>query len=232
MATIEILYNYEDKEDIKEVVEVLVELGKLNYCVDSRMGKGYLKIKKVHQEVISIKDLDRIAAAEQKITDDSIISTKGDVEFEGLTKSPAAKELPPSPMPDVHRIAEDYIVAYSEWDAVTLVIRTEEKGYTEVKKSYKDTCTPLNAHEALFNSDYIGEKFLEVIKRTYPAGVLTDWIEGQTFYRLPFDFVIAHMDTKDPMFFAYIDKINGYDRVFYRHYIGKKVEEYLSGKGE
>jgi len=232
MATIEILYNYEDKEDIKEVVEVLVALGKLNYCVDSRMGKGYLKIKKVHQEVVSIKDLDRIAAAEQKITDDSIVSTKGSVEFDGLTKSPAAEGLPPAPMPDVHWIGEDYIVAYDEWDAVTLVIKTEEKGYTEVKKNYKGTCTPLNNHEALFNSDYIGEKFLEVIKRTYPAGVLTDWIQGQTFYRLPFDFVMAHMDTKEPVFLSFIDKVNGHDRVFYRHNIGDKVEEYLSGKGE
>jgi len=187
---------------------------------------------KMDEVVLVITEWEKIKERDKNIEAFEEKENKKEVEFDGLTKSPAAEELPPSPMPDVHRIAEDYIVAYSEWDAVTLVIRTEEKGYTEVKKSYKDTCTPLNAHEALFNSDYIGEKFLEVIKRTYPAGVLTDWIEGQTFYRLPFDFVIAHMDTKDPMFFAYIDKINGYDRVFYRHYIGKKVEEYLSGKGE
>jgi len=187
---------------------------------------------KMDEVVLVITEWEKIKERDKNIEAFEEKENKKEVEFDGLTKSPAAEELPPSPMPDVHRIAEDYIVAYSEWDAVTLVIRTEEKGYTEVKKSYKDTCTPLNAHEALFNSDYIGEKFLEVIKRTYPAGVLTDWIEGQTFYRLPFDFVIAHMDTKDPMFLAYIDKINGYDRVFYRHYIGKKVEEYLSGKGE
>jgi len=187
---------------------------------------------KMDEVVLVITEWEKIKERDKNIEAFEEKENKKEVEFDGLTKSPAAEELPPSPMPDVHRIAEDYIVAYSEWDAVTLVIRTEEKGYPEVKKSYKDTCTPLNAHEALFNSDYIGEKFLEVIKRTYPAGVLTDWIEGQTFYRLPFDFVIAHMDTKDPMFFAYIDKINGYDRVFYRHYIGKKVEEYLSGKGE
>jgi len=187
---------------------------------------------KMDEVVLVITEWEKIKERDKNIEAFEEKENKKEVEFDGLTKSPAAEELPPSPMPDVHRIAEDYIVAYSEWDAVTLVIRTEEKGYTEVKKSYKDTCTPLNAHEALFNSDYIGEKFLEVIKRTYPAGVLTDWIEGQTFYRLPFDFVIAHMDTKDPMFLAYIDKINGYDRVFYRHYIGSKVEEYLSGKGE
>jgi len=187
---------------------------------------------KMDEVVLVITEWEKIKERDKNIEAFEEKENKKEVEFDGLTKSPAAEELPPSPMPDVHRIAEDYIVAYSEWDAVTLVIRTEEKGYTEVKKSYKDTCTPLNAHEALFNSDYIGEKFLEVIKRTYPAGVLTDWIQGQTFYRLPFDFVMAHMDTKEPVFLSFIDKVNGHDRVFYRHNIGDKVEEYLSGKGE
>ncbi|AGY46689.1 hypothetical protein BigBertha_181 [Bacillus phage BigBertha] len=187
---------------------------------------------KMDEVVLVITEWEKIKERDKNIEAFEEKENKKEVEFDGLTKSPAAEELPPSPMPDVHRIGEDYIVAYSEWDAVTLVIKEEEKGYTEVKKRYKDTCTPLNAHEALFNSSYIGEKFLEVIKRTYPAGVLADWIEGQSFYRLPFDFVITHMDTKDPMFFAYIDKTNGHDRVFYRHYIGSKVEEYLSGKGE
>lgn len=222
MANITITYDYENPARVNEVVDVLVALGELNYCVEKRNSKGSLSLKKVHQEVVSI---DRIAEQLRE-------SGYSEGEFEGLTKSPAAKELPPAPMPQVHRVGKDYIVSYSKYEAICHISNVEDKTYREKEEDYRIECSPLHSHEALFNIDFIGKKFGSFLDEEYPAGLPTEWIEGQAYLRLPFNLVINHMDTAEPLFLAHLDIINGLHKVFYRTYIGKKVEEYLSGKGE
>lgn len=232
MTSITITYDYNNDADINETLEVLVALGELNYCVEKRPSKGSLQLKKVHQEVVSITDLERIAAAEQKITDNDIIITKPGVEFEGLTKSSAAKELPQAPIPQVHRVGKDYIVAYSKYDAICHVSNAEDRTYSEKEKEYKLECSPLTSHEALFNTDFIGKQFGDLLNKKYPAGLPTEWIEGESYFRLPFNLVIENMNVTEPRFLAHLDKINGLERVFYRAYIGKTIEAYLSAKGK
>lgn len=157
---------------------------------------------------------------------------KKEVEFDGLTKSPAAKDVIPEPMPQVHRVGKDYIVAYSKYDAICHISNAEDKTYKEKEEDYRVECAPLHSHEALFNIEFIGKEFGKLLDKRYPAGVPTGWIEGEAYYLLPFNLVIDHMDTAEPLFLAHLDVINGLPKVFYRCYVGKKVEEYLSGKRE
>ncbi|UNA01583.1 hypothetical protein MG295_00166 [Bacillus phage vB_BcgM] len=217
MANITITYDYENPARVNEVVDVLVALGELNYCVEKRNEKGSLSLKKVHQEVVSI---DRIAEQLEEV---------------GYTSKHLSFPDQPiilAPMPQVHRIGQDYIVAYSKYDAIRHISNWEDKTYSEKEKEYRVECVPLTSHEALFDTDVIGKKFGELLSERYPAGVPTEWIEGGAYYRLPFSLVIENMHNTEPRFLAHLDKIKGTERVFYRTYISKKVEEYLSGEGE
>lgn len=230
MANIEILYDYENKEEIEEAVEVLIALGKLNYCVDTRHGKGYLKLKKVHQEVVSIADLERIASAEQKITDDRIINTK-------LANKPL--EFPDHPFIArpalrVYYIGDEYIVAYSQFDAMNYIVKRDRVPLKDVEKTFKHECTPLENHQALMDGDFIENSFKELLKTEYPSGVNAVWIDGECYYEIRFDFIMNNLYNNEPFVLALVERWEDepIPRVFYNNIISDMVEEYLSGEGE
>ncbi|QEM43235.1 hypothetical protein CHOTACABRAS_181 [Bacillus phage Chotacabras] len=230
MANIEILYNYENKEEIEEVVEVLIALGKLNYCVETRKGKGYLQLKKVHQEVVTMSVLERVAAAEQKITDDSILLTKTEVEFEGLTKSPAAKELefpdhPIQPRPALHvyYIGDEYIAAYSQFDAVNLLVKRDRVPYKDVEKKVKGEFSSPKRHIALLDKYYVKKGFSYLLTKEYPSGVQCEWIGGECYFKLSYEFVLNYISYTEPFILAYEEV----GKLFYNSDIGVMVEDYL-----
>lgn len=230
MTSITITYDYNNDADINETLEVLVALGELNYCVEKRPSKGSLQLKKVHQEVVSITDLERIAAAEQKITDDSILLTKTEVEFEGLTKSPAAKELEfpnhpinPRPALRVYLIDEDYIVAYSQFDAMNFVVKRDRVPLKDVEKTFKGEVAPLKNHIALLDKCYVKKGFSYLLTKEYPSGVQCEWIGGECYFKINYEFVLNHINYEEPFMFAFDEA----GKTFYSHHIGLMVEDYL-----
>lgn len=227
MANIEILYDYENKEEIEEVIEVLIALGKLNYCVEARNGKGYLKLKKVHQEVVSMDLLARIAEAEQKITDDSIISTKGDVEFNGLTTSPVLSR----PAPRVFCIGGEYIVAYSQYDAVNFLVKRDRLPHKDIDAKFSHE-SQIDQSSALMPSYMVKGKFKEELTLDFPSGVRAEWVNGDYYYDLMFDYVINMVDFMEPFKLASIETIYGETKVVYTNTIPNLVEGHLSEKGE
>ncbi|ALA13349.1 hypothetical protein AVV02_gp185 [Bacillus phage AvesoBmore] len=229
MATIEILYNYEDKEDIKEVVEVLVELGKLNYCVDSRMGKGYLKIKKVHQEVVSMSTLERIAAAEQKTTEDSIVNTKTAVKFEGLDNCPMMEVYDEEFLPSglrVYRLGKKYVAALNKSDAINYIVKSERIPSKDVEKSYLYECA-LNKCGALLPTDCITNLFVYQLKEDFPSGVRAAWINGYSYYDILFEYLLSHVIYTEPFTLASIEDIEGEIKVIYNVDVADMVHNYL-----
>lgn len=232
MTSITITYDYNNDADINETLEVLVALGELNYCVEKRPSIGSLQLKKVHQEVVSITDLERIAAAEQKITDNDIINTKTGVEFEGLTKSPAAKELefpnhPVNPRPAlrVYLIGDEYIAAYSQFDAINLLVKRDRVPYKDVEKKFKGEFSSPNCHRhiALLDKYYVKKGFSYLLTKEYPSGVQCEWIGGECYFKLNYAFVLNYISYTEPFILAYEQA----GKLFYNSDIGVMVEDYL-----
>ncbi|ARQ95092.1 hypothetical protein FLAPJACK_181 [Bacillus phage Flapjack] len=238
MTSITITYDFNNDADINETLEVLVALGELNYCVESRPSKGSLQLKKVHQEVVSMDLLDRIAAAEQKITDDSILLTKTEVEFEGLTKSPAAKELefPDKPIlsrpaPRVFCIGGEYIVAYSQYDAVNFLVKRDRLPHKDIDAKFSHEST-IDQSSALIPSYMVKGKFKEELTLDFPSGVRAEWVDGDCYYDLMFDYVLNLIDFMEPFTLASIENIRDEIKVVYKNTLPGLIEEYLSAKGE
>jgi len=227
MTSITITYDYNNDADINETLEVLVALGELNYCVESRPSKGSLQLKKVHQEVISMDLLDRIAAAEQKITDDSILLTKTEVEFEGLTKSPVLSR----PAPRVFCIGGEYIVAYSKNDAVNFLVKRDRLPHKDIYAKFSHE-SQIDQSSALMSSYTVKGKFKEELTLDFPSGVRAEWINGDCYYDLMFDYVINMVDFMEPFKLASIETIYGETKVVYTNIIPNVVEGHLSEKGE
>ena len=227
MTSITITYDYNNDADINETLEVLVALGELNYCVEKRPSKGSLQLKKVHQEVVSITDLERIAAAEQKITDDSIITTKLDTKSLEFPDQP----IQPRPSPRVFCIGGEYIVAYSQFDAVNLLVKRDRVPHKDIDAKFSHE-SPIDQSSALMPSYMVKDRFKDLLTEEFPSGVRAEWINGDCYYDLMFDYVINRIDFMEPFKLCSIKTICGETKVVYTNIISGLIEEYLRAKGE
>ncbi|QVW28982.1 hypothetical protein [Bacillus phage SWEP1] len=227
MTSITITYDYNNDADINETLEVLVALGELNYCVEKRPSKGSLQLKKVHQEVVSITDLERIAAAEQKITDNSIVTTKLDTKSLEFPDHP----IQPRPAPHVFCIGGEYIVAYSQFDAVNFLVKRDRVPSKDIDAKFSHEC-PIDQCSALVASYLVGDKFKDILTIDFPSGVRAEWIDGDCYYDLMFDYVLNLIDFMEPFKLASIENIRDEIKVVYKNTVPGSVEDYLRAKGE